>query len=73
MGEKIHEYDHNPAIKVIWKPALCIHSTNCVKRLPQVYHPQDKPWITPENATKEQLIEQIDTCPSGALSYRIKD
>ncbi len=28
-----------------------------------------KPWITPEGATTEQIIDQIKKCPSGALSY----
>ena len=28
-----------------------------------------KPWIQIENATSEELKKQIDTCPSGALSY----
>ena len=50
----------NGEITVFWQPAL-----------PEVYHPQEKPWIRPENATTEQLKEQIRKCPSGALSYKI--
>ncbi|MGO3807865.1 MAG: (4Fe-4S)-binding protein [Sphingobacterium sp.] len=42
----------------------------CVKTLPNVYDPKAKRWIATENASIEDLKNQIDTCPSGALSYR---
>jgi uncharacterized Fe-S cluster protein YjdI len=28
-----------------------------------------KPWINPNGASSERIIEQIKKCPSGALSY----
>jgi len=49
---------------------MCIHAAECVKRLPNVYNPNAKPWITIENTTSEELISQIDACPSGALTYK---
>ena len=54
---------------IIWKPAKCIHSEVCVKTLPQVYRPGEKPWIRPESAGIDELRAQIDRCPSGALTY----
>jgi len=54
---------------ILWKPAKCIHSEICVKTLPEVYRPDDKPWIQPENASITELRAQIDRCPSGALAY----
>lgn len=66
---KQKEYTHN-GFTVVWKPDKCIHSGVCVQKLPAVYHPKEKPWITPENATEEELRKQIDACPSGALSYK---
>jgi len=60
----------NGDITVIWKPELCIHAGICVKLLPAVYKPKQAPWVTPENASTDQLINQIKQCPSGALSYR---
>ena len=57
-------------LTVIWKPKKCIHSGICVKTLPMVYNPKEKPWIKPEKASVEALKSQIDNCPSGALSYR---
>lgn len=66
--EKIKEYS-NGDITIVWKPGKCIHSGKCVKALPEVYHPEEQPWIQPENASTQALIQQIATCPSGALSY----
>ncbi|MCA0931927.1 (4Fe-4S)-binding protein [Lutimonas saemankumensis] len=56
-----------------WQPGKCIHSAVCVKELPGVYDPKSRPWIKPENASVEELKNQIDKCPSGALSYDLED
>lgn len=68
--EIVKEYS-NGEMAIIWKPKTCIHAAECVKRLPNVYKPKEKPWIQIENATTEQLKEQILACPSGALSFRM--
>ena len=68
MAEIKKEYS-NGELTVVWKPKLCIHAGECVKALPNVYKPSEKPWITVENATTEELKAQIKKCPSGALSY----
>ena len=59
----------NGEVTIVWKPELCIHSGNCARGLPEVFKPKEKPWITPEGATTERIIEQVKKCPSGALSY----
>ncbi len=59
----------NGELTIVWRPAKCIHSGICVKTLPEVYDPNEKPWIKQDNATTEQLVRQIDACPSGALTY----
>ena len=59
----------NGEITVVWKQEKCIHSGICVRMLPKVYNPQERPWIKPENATTAELIDQINNCPSGALSF----
>lgn len=60
----------NGDFEIIWKPKLCIHAAECVKRLPDVYDPKAKPWIKAENASIDELKSQIDACPSNALSYK---
>lgn len=73
MDEKqiIKKYK-NKDLTVIWKPKTCIHAAVCVEMLPNVYDPNAKPWINAENASAEELIAQIDKCPSGALSYELE-
>lgn len=72
-GRTIVKRYSNDEITVIWKPEKCIHSGICVKTLPKVYDPDSRPWIKPENATGRELQQQIETCPSGALSYALKE
>jgi uncharacterized Fe-S cluster protein YjdI len=59
----------NGDITVVWKPSMCIHSAICFKGLPDVFDPRKRPWVTPEGGTSEEIMKQIDNCPSGALSY----
>ncbi|HQQ82116.1 MAG TPA: (4Fe-4S)-binding protein [Cyclobacteriaceae bacterium] len=63
----------NGEITIVWKPGLCAHSAICFNGLGEVFHPQTLPWITPEHATTGRIIEQIQKCPSGALSYYRND
>ncbi|SEF70286.1 (4Fe-4S)-binding protein [Parabacteroides chinchillae] len=70
MAEK-KEYS-NGELTIIWQPGLCQHAGICVKMLPRVYNPKERPWIKIGNATTEELIAQIKQCPSGALSYKLK-
>lgn len=60
-------------LSVIWQPDLCIHSTNCFKGLSRVFNPSQKPWVNVEAASSEEIVNQIDKCPSGALSYRYEN
>lgn len=60
----------NGEITINWTPEKCIHSGVCVKTLPKVYKPKEKPWITIENASSQELMEQVGKCPSGALSIK---
>ena len=62
----------NGEVTIVWKPDACIHSTICWKSatgLPHVFNPAERPWIKPEGATTEKIVDQVKKCPSGALSY----
>jgi len=72
MAQAAFKYS-NGEVTILWKPELCIHSGNCVRGLPGVFKPKEKPWITPEGSTTEKIIEQVKKCPSGALSYFMDD
>jgi uncharacterized Fe-S cluster protein YjdI len=68
MPVKTHKYS-NKDITIIWKPEVCIHSKICWHELREVFDPARRPWILPEAADTERIKEQINKCPSGALSY----
>jgi len=49
----------------------CAHAGVCTDRLSSVWRMGMKPWIDPDGANVEAIIETIEACPSGALSYTI--
>ncbi|MGD1319873.1 Uncharacterized Fe-S cluster protein YjdI [Chryseobacterium formosense] len=67
---EIHKYS-NGDLNVIWQPQKCIHAGVCVKMLPNVYNPKSRPWIKAENASSDELKNQIRQCPSGALTFEL--
>jgi uncharacterized Fe-S cluster protein YjdI len=58
----------NGEVTVVWRPALCIHSGNCFRGLPEVFDPRRRPWIVATAAPTRAIVDQIAHCPSGALS-----
>ena len=50
---------------------ICSHAAECVNNLPSVFRLNARPWIDPDAAEIEQVINTIRKCPSGALSYSI--
>ena len=71
MG-KSKEYN-NGEVTVLWKPDLCVHSGVCVKGLPEVFQPKERPWIKVDNATSEAIVNQVHQCPTGALSMKAEE
>jgi uncharacterized Fe-S cluster protein YjdI len=63
----------NGEIIIIWNPSKCLHAAQCISRLPEVFQATERPWIKAENADSAAIIETIEHCPSGALSYRWKE
>lgn len=55
-------------IAVTYDASLCFHAAECVRGLPAVFHPDVRPWITPQAADPDAVAEVVDRCPSGALS-----
>ncbi|MDO5018162.1 MAG: (4Fe-4S)-binding protein [Lagierella massiliensis] len=57
---------------IYWEPEKCEHAGFCVQGAPEVFDINRRPWIMPENATEEKIMEVIDRCPSKALRYELK-
>jgi CDGSH-type Zn-finger protein/uncharacterized Fe-S cluster protein YjdI len=72
MERDVHEYDGRD-ITVTYDVKRCIHARECVRGLPEVFDPEARPWIAPENADADDLAEVITRCPTGALHFERRD
>jgi CDGSH-type Zn-finger protein/uncharacterized Fe-S cluster protein YjdI len=73
MASKTEEYRGERVI-VRFDPDKCIHSRNCVLGDPRVFVPNAQgPWIHPEAAAVERVVELAHACPSGAITYERTD
>jgi CDGSH-type Zn-finger protein len=52
---------------------ICSHAAECVDNLPSVFKLNERPWIDPDGARIQEVINTIRKCPSGALSFSIGD
>ena len=52
---------------------ICLHTLHLCwkgeKGLKQVFNPAEKPWIKAQGATTPEIIERVNNCPSGAISF----
>ena len=58
---------HSESISVEWYAHRCTHGGRCVRALPQVFNPQQRPWIRVDAADSEAVARAVLGCPSGAL------
>jgi uncharacterized Fe-S cluster protein YjdI len=71
-GKDITKEYTNGEITVIWKPSVCIHLAICWRGdhgLKSVFDPSRKPWIDMSGASSDEIMDKVNHCPSGALSY----
>ncbi len=60
-------------IEIDFDMARCIHARNCYLKLPAVFDPERKPWVDPDAVPADDIAAMIQSCPSGALTYRRRD
>ena len=63
VGKKIIIHDNR---------GICSHAGHCSGNLATVFKLKAEPWIDPNGAEAEKIIETIRRCPSGALSYTVE-
>jgi CDGSH-type Zn-finger protein/uncharacterized Fe-S cluster protein YjdI len=62
------------ALELSFDARRCIHSRFCVTLTPQVFLANVQgPWIHPDAAEVQQVIEVAHACPSGAIHYHRLD
>jgi CDGSH-type Zn-finger protein len=62
VGKKITVHDNR---------RICSHAAECVNNLPSVFKLNSRPWIEPNAAVVNEIVDTVRKCPSGALSYTI--
>jgi CDGSH-type Zn-finger protein len=58
-------------ITILDNRSICSHAAFCTDELKSVFRHHDDPWIDPDGAEVEKIVEIVRKCPSGALSYAI--
>ena len=64
QGKKITIHDNR---------SICAHAGYCTDGLPNVFRHHKDPFVDPDGADIAAIIEVINQCPSGALSYTMED
>ena len=60
-------------VVVSFDPKRCIHARYCVRGLPEVFDPSERPWVRPEQAQPDRVAEVVMRCPTGALQFERRD
>ncbi|WP_367126184.1 (4Fe-4S)-binding protein [Streptomyces phytohabitans] len=69
-GRKAYE---GRSVIVTFEAGRCRHAAVCVHGLPEVFDPGARPWVRPDAAEAERVVEVVRRCPSGALRYALVD
>ena len=67
-----HRYPGD-AVDVAWDKRLCIHVGECTRARNEIFESGRKPWCDPNLAEPADVVEVVERCPSGALTYVPKD
>lgn len=54
-------------VDVSFDREVCVHAAECVRGAPEVFDVGARPWISPDAATPERVVDVVGRCPSGAL------
>ena len=55
-------------VDISFDPRRCIHAERCVRGLPGVFDPKRRPWVDPDGASADEVVEAVRQCPTGALT-----
>ena len=70
--QKVFTY-HGEKIDVQWDSRLCIHIGECGYARGELFVGGRDPWCQPDLASTDETMDVVCRCPSGALSYQVKD
>lgn len=60
-------------IDIHFNRSICCGAARCVNNFSNIYKSASKDWISPDKGTIDEVIHSVKACPSGALSYKLKN
>lgn len=61
-------------ISVSYDLPRCMHASECIRGgLTSVFDRERRPWVLPDGADPDRVIDVVERCPSGALHYQRHD
>lgn len=63
---KVRRYESDDVV-VTFDSKLCIHAQECVRGLPGVFDVEKRPWVQPQHASADDVVDVVSRCPTGAL------
>ena len=74
MAGSAVEYVSGEKASIRFDSKLCIHARQCVLRQPDVFKTNVQgPWIYPDAASPDALLEVAHNCPSSAITIERSD
>jgi len=61
------------AVDVTWDERLCIHHAACIRAPDDVFVKERRPWVDPDAADADTVVQDVCSCPSGALHSTRRD
>ncbi|WP_299846659.1 CDGSH iron-sulfur domain-containing protein [uncultured Roseovarius sp.] len=58
---------------VTYNPMICSHAAECGRLASNIFNPEQKPWVQPDNGTVAEVEAVVAACPSGALALKHAD
>lgn len=73
MSDK-EKYDFpGSKVDVEWDGRLCIHIAECGRSKGDLFVGGRKPWCQPDLVDLDEVVDVVERCPSGSLTYIVKD
>ncbi len=68
--ELTREYEGR-GIRVQWYAGRCVHVAECIRALPRVFNPKQRPWVdlSVAEAEADAVADAVLRCPTGALHF----
>ncbi len=72
MADRVHRYQ-GKAVRVTYDKSRCVHAGDCARTLPGVFNPREVPWVYPDGASVDEVLNTVCGCPTGALKAEPMD